>query len=135
MATEIATEIQTTPYQLLGGSEAAVRRLVDRFYDLMDSAPEARDLRAMHAGDLAPMRDKLTWFLTGWLGGPALYARHNRGSVCITQAHRPFPIDATARDQWMWCMRRAMDETGAPDEFRRMIDAPLTRVAEFLRNR
>ena len=135
MATEIATEIQTTPYQLLGGSEAAVRRLVDRFYDLMDSAPEARELRAMHAGDLAPMRNQLTWFLTGWLGGPALYARHNRGSVCITEAHRPFPIDAAARDQWMWCMRRAMDDTGAPDEFRRMIDAPLTRVAEFMRNR
>lgn len=135
MATEIATEIQTTPYQLLGGSEAAVRRLVDRFYDLMDSAPEARALRAMHAGDLGPMRDQLTRFLSGWLGGPALYARRNRGSVCITAAHRPLPIDAAARDQWMWCMRRAMDETGAPDEFRRMIDAPLARVAEFLRNR
>ncbi|NWF64808.1 MAG: globin, partial [Chloroflexi bacterium] len=31
-------------YELLGG-ETGVRALVDRFYDLMDSSPEARDIR------------------------------------------------------------------------------------------
>jgi outer membrane protein assembly factor BamD (BamD/ComL family) len=34
----------STPYELLGG-DAAVRALVDRFYDLMDTAPEAKDVR------------------------------------------------------------------------------------------
>ena len=37
-----------TPYELMGG-EAGVRRLVDRFYDLMDTAPEAATIRALHA--------------------------------------------------------------------------------------
>jgi truncated hemoglobin YjbI len=37
-----------TAYDLVGG-EPAVRRLVDRFYDLMDTAPEAAGIRALHA--------------------------------------------------------------------------------------
>ncbi|MFO1425923.1 MAG: group II truncated hemoglobin [Steroidobacteraceae bacterium] len=129
------TPLRVTPFQLLGGEEAAVRRIVDRFYDIMDSDPALASLRAMHAADLTPMRDKLTWFLTGWLGGPPRYAEQNKGSVCITDAHRPFPIDEAARDQWMACMRRALEETGASEGLRKMLDLPLLRMAEFLRNR
>ena len=36
-----------THYDLLGG-DAGIRRLVDRFYDLMDTAPEATHVRALH---------------------------------------------------------------------------------------
>jgi len=123
----------TTPYELLGGAEP-LRRLVDRFYDVMDSAPEARELRAMHGADLGPMRDKLYEFMSGWLGGPPLYSQRT-GSVCITRAHAPFPIDAAARDQWLWCMQRAMDDIGAPAPMREMVAKPLERMADFLRNR
>ena len=56
-----------SPYQRLGG-EAGVRRLVDRFYDLMDTLPEAAHIRAMHPASLATSRDKLFKFLCGWLG-------------------------------------------------------------------
>jgi len=37
MSAESNAQTQT-PYELVGG-DAGVRRLVDRFYDLMDSAP------------------------------------------------------------------------------------------------
>lgn len=30
------SDLTTTPYELLGGDEQAVRRIVDRFYDLME---------------------------------------------------------------------------------------------------
>jgi hemoglobin len=123
----------TTPYELLGGA-APLRRLVDRFYDVMDSAPEARELRAMHGADLGPMRDKLYEFMSGWLGGPPLYSQRT-GSVCITRAHAPFPIDAAARDQWLWCMQRAMNDVAAPAAMREMVAQPLERMADFLRNR
>jgi len=123
----------TTPYELLGGA-APLRNLVDRFYDVMDSAPEARELRAMHGADLGPMRDKLYEFMSGWLGGPSLYSQRT-GSVCITRAHAPFPIDAAARDQWLWCMQRAMDDVAAPAAMREMVAKPLERMADFLRNR
>ena len=135
MASGSAVETRLTPYELLGGNEAAVRRIVDRFYDLVENAPEARELRAMHADDLRPMREKLTWFMTGWLGGPPRYAQRNRGSACITEAHQRLRIDAQASRQWMWCMRRALEDVDTPEEFREMIDAPLARFAQFLRNR
>ena len=58
---------ELSPYERLGG-EQAVRKLVDRFYDLMDSLPEARHMRNLHPEDLAGSRDKLYKFLSGWLG-------------------------------------------------------------------
>ena len=51
-----------TPFQRLGG-EPGVRRLVDRFYDLMDLEPAFAGLRALHPADLDGSRDKLFWFL------------------------------------------------------------------------
>ena len=35
-------------FDVMGGADA-VRQLVDRFYDLMDTAPEAVHVRALHA--------------------------------------------------------------------------------------
>jgi hemoglobin len=61
-----------TPFERLGG-EAGVRALVDRFYDLMDLEPAYAGIRALHPSSLDGSRDKLHWFLCGWLGGPDLY--------------------------------------------------------------
>lgn len=61
-----------TPYSALGG-DAAVRRLVDAFYGLMDEVPEYHGIRKLHPRDLAGSREKLYLFLSGWLGGPPLY--------------------------------------------------------------
>ena len=52
-----------SPFDAIGG-EDAVRRLVARFYDLMDGDPAYQALRHLHAPDLAPMRRSLTGFLT-----------------------------------------------------------------------
>ena len=61
-----------TPFEWIGG-EAKVKALVDRFYDLMDLERDYTQLRAVHGNDLQGSRDKLFWFLCGWLGGPQLY--------------------------------------------------------------
>src|SRR4051794_5108699 len=61
-----------TPYEQLGG-DAGVRKLVDRFYDLIDTAPEAATIRALHARSLRPAREKLYLYLTTWTGGPPVY--------------------------------------------------------------
>jgi hemoglobin len=132
-ATVTAAEIEQTPYNLIGG-EAMVRRIVDRFYDIMDTEPEAASIRAMHAADLAPMRERLFEFLSGWLGGPPLYLQRP-DRKCIVSAHRPFAIGAAERDQWMLCMRRALEDCGVPEEVRTLIDGPLLRMAEAFRNR
>jgi len=126
-------EPQPTPYQLIGG-EPAVRRMVERFYDIMDSAPEAAGIRAMHAADLAPMRERLFEFLSGWLGGPPLYFRR-ADHKCIVSAHKPFPIGEAERDEWMLCMRRALEDCGVSEEMRALLDKPLLRMADAFRSR
>jgi hemoglobin len=120
----------TTPYEMIGGAEA-VRGLVETFYDKMDSDPRFVRLRAMHAGNLSPMRERLYEFLSGWLGGPALYARRP-DAKCMMQAHAPFRIGAAERDEWLGCMRLALDETAMPQALRTAIDSAFSRMAHAM---
>lgn len=119
-------------YQRLGG-EAAVRRLVERFYELMDQLPEARAIRAMHPEDLGPAKEKLFLFLSGWLGGPPLYTEQY-GPPRLRQKHLPFSVDAAARDAWMACMNRALEEQVADTGLREQLKASFFKTADFLRN-
>lgn len=121
-----------TPYQILG--EDGIRRLVDAFYDIMDTLPEASGVRAMHADDLAPIKEKLADYLIGWMGGPPLYAE-KYGSVCMTEPHAPYHIGPEERDQWLLCMHRALERIGASEELVEMLRIPLFRIADAVRNR
>jgi hemoglobin len=94
-----------------------VKALVERFYDLMDLEPAYRELRAAHGSDLASARDKLFWFLCGWLGGPSYYT-DQFGHPRLKMRHMPFSIGILERDQWLACMDQAMGETGVPDDLR-----------------
>lgn len=132
-AEETAEAPAITPYAMVGG-EAGLRGIVERFYAIMDSDPAAAGIRAMHAPDLAPVRELLFEFLSGWLGGPPLY-QQRPDRKCIRSAHAGFAIGAAERDQWLYCMRRALQEAGLPDEVRSYLDAPLFRTADVFRNR
>jgi hemoglobin len=121
-----------TPYQILG--EEGIRALCDTFYDIMDRLPEAAGIRAMHAEDLSPMKEKLAEYLTGWMGGPPLYA-DKYGTVCMTEPHEPYHIGPEERDQWLLCMNKALEETGAGDELVEMLRIPLFRIADAVRNK
>lgn len=121
-----------TPYQILG--EDGIRELTSVFYDIMDSLPEAAGIRAMHAQDLAPMKEKLAEYLTDWMGGPPRYAEKH-GSVCMTEPHEPYHIGPDERDQWLLCMHKALEQTGASDELVEMLRVPLFRIADAVRNR
>ncbi|HBQ13700.1 MAG TPA: globin [Myxococcales bacterium] len=120
------------PYERLG--EEGVRRLVDRFYDRMDTLPEAAEVRAMHPRDLRGSREKLFWFLSGWLGGPPLYVE-KKGHPRLRARHLPFTIDDAARDQWMLCMRQALAEVVEDAELSAYLERQLGRVADHMRNR
>jgi hemoglobin len=121
-----------TPFEWIGG-EAGVRSLVDRFYDLMDSEPEAAGIRALHPPDLAGSREKLWLFLVGWLGGPPLYVERH-GHPRLRARHLPFPIGEAERDAWMWCMDRALDEHPMPDTLREQMRDRLRSLADHMRN-
>jgi len=128
-----APQPNPTPFERIGG-EPVVQRLVDHFYRIMDESPDARPLRAIHAPNLDPMRERLAGFLTAWLGGPRTYFERP-DAKCMMSAHAPFAIGEDMRDQWMACMRIALNETGVEPELGSLIEKALWRVADALRNR
>lgn len=125
-------QVTQSPYQLLGGTEP-VRRLVDRFYDLMDSEAEYQCIRRLHPPDLAESRDKLYMFLCGWLGGPNLYVERF-GHPRLRARHLPFPIGIAERDAWIACMNRALAECAVEQDLRRRLIQALFQTADFMRN-
>jgi hemoglobin len=116
------------------GGDAGVRKLVDRFYDLMDSAPEARNVRALHATSLKASRDKLYLYLSYWTGGPATYVEQ-KGHPRLRMRHLPFAIGEIERDEWLWCMDRALDEHEMPLDLREALRGKLHALADHMRNR
>ncbi|QFU11643.1 Group 2 truncated hemoglobin GlbO [Stutzerimonas frequens] len=101
--------IEPTPYQELGGDEP-LRRVVDRFYDLMLCEPDVAEVRDMHGSDTTQIRERLFDFLSGWLGGPSRFIEKH-GHPRLRFRHRFFRIGVLERDQWMFCMRKALAET------------------------
>lgn len=122
-----------THYEQIGG-EAGVRRLVERFYELMDAQPDFSDIRNMHAPGLQTAHEKLFLFLSGWLGGPALYTE-KYGSPQMRQRHLPFAIGEEERNQWMACMSQAMQDVGLETGLREELTRAFAKVAEIIRNK
>lgn len=116
------------------GGRATIDRLVDRFYDNMDTLPEARTIRAMHDDDLGLIRDVLKRYLTEWTGGPKLYTPE-KGHPRLRQRHIGFPIGDAERDAWMLCMRGALEETVSDEAARADLDKALSGLADWMRSR
>lgn len=125
--------IPATPFEAIGG-EAAVRRIVDAFYDRMDTDPAYAGIRALHPQDLSGSRDKLHWFLCGWLGGPQHYVERF-GHPRLRARHLPFAIGVSERDQWLGCMTRALEVSGVDAALQEHLLRSLFGTADWMRNR
>ncbi|MEO1767077.1 group II truncated hemoglobin [Thiobacter aerophilum] len=122
----------SSPYERIGG-DAGLRRLVTRFYTLMDTLPEAYAARKLHPADLSGSAEKLFDFLSGWLGGPPRYLEKH-GHPMLRRRHLPYAIGPQARDEWLLCMRLALEETVADVSLRRALEMRFAELAEHLRN-
>ena len=122
-----------TPFDAIGG-EPAVHALVERFYDLMDLEPAYAALRASHGSTLDDARQKLFWFLCGWLGGPDHYVERF-GHPRLRMRHLPFSIGIRERDQWLACMDQALRECGVADRLRQRLNRSFWQTADWMRNR
>ncbi len=123
---------EATPYQAIGG-ETGVRALVERFYEIMDTHEQAKTIRAMHANDLRVTRQKFFKFLSGWLGGPALYVEQY-GHPRLRRRHLPFPIDTAAAHAWLLCMHQALEDTLNNEPLRAQLFGSFTQLAMHIRN-
>ncbi len=122
-----------TLYETIGREEK-IRSLVDRFYDLMDSSPETAGIRALHPPELTESRNKLYWFLVGWMGGPPEYMQRF-GHPRLRARHLPFAIGEAERDQWLWCMFKAMDDVQLDEMLKKQLSGSLMQLADFMRNK
>lgn len=120
-----------SPYQILG--EDGIRKLAHSFYDVMDELPQAKRIRKMHAKNRGAIKEKLTEYLVGWMGGPPLY-RERKGTVYLTDPHAAYLIGPQERDQWVLCFEKALERMDATEELKAMLKAPIYRIAEAVRN-
>lgn len=95
-------------YERLGG-EPALAQLTTRFYELMDSLPQAAACRAIHGPDLGPARQKLFEYLSGWLGGPPLFT-DKYGPPMLRRRHFSARITSAEAEGWLVCFRQAFAE-------------------------
>jgi hemoglobin len=127
------TGAESTVYEMLGG-ESGVRALVDCFYDLMTLEPAYAGIRALHPSELDGSRDKLFWFLCGWMGGPSHYIERF-GHPRLRARHLPYAIGISERDQWMSCMRQALAERGVAASLSERLLEAFHGTADWMRNR
>lgn len=141
-AADIATRRQADPprdtrvlYERMGG-EAAVRTLVETFYDIVEFEPEGEVLHLLHrrGHGVAHSRIEQFNFLSGFLGGPRLYVE-KYGHSDVREMHVHVEIGAEARDAWLRCMAMAIDRVGLSAALKGELMASFTRVAHALRNR
>jgi len=124
---------QASAFDLMGG-ETAVRALVDHFYDLMELDDRFGTIRRLHPSTLDGSRDKLHWFLCGWLGGPQHYVERF-GHPRLRARHLPFAIGIRERDQWLSCMKQAMLDRQCDPSLAERLYESFFNTADWMRNR
>ncbi|WP_227871370.1 group II truncated hemoglobin [Novimethylophilus kurashikiensis] len=122
-------------YNLVGG-ENGIRRLVETFYDIVEQHPEGEPVSVLHlrGHGIAHSRVEQFNFLSGFLGGPNLYAE-KYGHSNVRTMHEHVEINAKAKDAWLVCMDMAIDEVGLGPDVKSKLMANFTVVAELLVNR
>lgn len=100
------------PYEAF--QEDGLRELVRNFYHVMESDPAAAQCLAVHELENGKVpeevKEKLFEFLSGWTGGPNLFVKKH-GPPRMRARHIRFPIGEQERDQWLYCMNIALDQS------------------------
>ncbi|HEV7813620.1 MAG TPA: group II truncated hemoglobin [Janthinobacterium sp.] len=123
----------TSLYDTIGGADK-LRQMIDRFYDLMELEPEFAGIRALHPPGTEGSRDKLFWFLSGWMGGPDLYVERF-GHPRLRARHLPYAIGTSERDQWLRAMAWAMEDVGIDAALRLRLMESFYQTADWMRNK
>lgn len=118
-------------FQAVGG-EVGVRKLVDTFYDIMSEKEEYRRIWDWHPEDKQRSRDKLFYFLCGWMGGPSNYAQHF-GPINIPRSHMHLSVTKIERNMWLNCMHDAMNQLEFPESLIDYLLKQLSIPAERIR--
>jgi len=108
-------------YENLGGAEG-VHRLVEVFYSKVQLHPQ---LSPLFPEDISPVLEKQYQFLSQFFGGPSLYSELH-GHPMMRARHMHIPITPELADDWLGCMKAALEETGVEEPLRSFV---LSRLA------
>lgn len=106
-------------YKAVGGLDG-LQKLVTEFYRLMHESSDYKDIRDMHPQNLALSIDKLVCFLSGWMGGEALYLKRY-GGAGMPKVHMHLDIGEDERDMWLACMHEALLNQEYPEQLVRYL--------------
>ena len=127
-------DLRQSLYDLIGG-DAGVLKLVNSFYDIIETHPEAHKLHVLHlrGNGVAHARVAQFKFLSAFLGGPKLYFEEH-GHANIRAIHEHVEIDEVAKDIWLNCMSLAIDDIGLEITTKRKLMLNFRVIAERLVN-
>lgn len=122
-------------YEEIGG-EAALRAVVERFYDLIETDPRGAVILGQHlrGHGIAHVREEQFAFMAGFLGGPRLYAERH-GHMNLREIHDHLPIRPQEAEDWLALMDQAIAETGLAGGVIERARPALRRAALLLVNR
>lgn len=123
---------QPTLYERLGG-ESGLSALVDKYLEILQSNPAYAELSRQYVNGMAHYRARMLEYLTGWFGGPALYAQKH-GFPKLRENHQRLRITAELRDLWFGCMLQALSESICDETLRCDLEAVFWQMADSLRN-
>jgi hemoglobin len=98
---------QAELFERIGGREV-IERVVDTFYDAVETDEE---LRPLFPEDMDDGRVKQKLFLEQWLGGEPRYSEQH-GHPRLRRRHFPFVISERAAGRWMRHMIQAFRDWG-----------------------
>lgn len=85
--------------------EANIFRMLADFYAELEKSP----IRALFPADMAAASEKSAAFFVGLCGGPPLFVERY-GNPAMRARHARFRIDQAARDVWLECFHRVLDQ-------------------------
>lgn len=123
-----------TVHQILGG-EAALSRLVEKFYDIIETDPEGASIHALHLKGfgLSHVRQAQFEFLSGFFGGPQSYLER-MGHANLRTLHAHIEIGQAEIEAWLTCMRKAITILDYDADVAATLMQHFTRSALALRN-
>lgn len=121
-----------TAFQKIGG-EVGVKRLVETFYDIVETDPRGRLVHEMHVGrfGMDHVRDAQFAFLCGFFGGPRYYVERT-GHSDLRLIHGHLDIGRDQADAWLDCMIAAIERVGLEPSLKQTLMRGFARAADVL---
>lgn len=117
-----------TLYDTIGAEK--LRELVNKFYDIVF---DQSSIAHLFDPEKSSIREKQYLFLTQFLGGPQLYSE-KYGHPKLKMRHLPHKIGVPEKDEWLRCMKLAIDAMHFEENTATSLYSCFPKVAEHMRN-